>query len=306
MGNKMKKSTGGVWVLIIIIALAGALYLSKDAIIQKISQPAVEQEKKVWEQKAQQLEQEVNTLKEEIQKEEPSVPSDKLRAAFGEPPGFPALQKDAQCAELRTQVVQFFSYLDQKGYFKMNGIENSAYEHFTNVAEKLDKNRPIVSGETQDMYVLMRNIAFFYRMLGEKNIKLIIRIASKESDIIEPTMKLFYEWATPWGRCSETDGVRLSPEALYDYASFFLTTIAGHSYLARRDLKVRTLVVYYCVLILDKANQQNLNKYGIDISPHIDSVLNGIESQKGLAYKKDYVQTLHEIKKTYETLPVFR
>jgi hypothetical protein len=291
---------------ILIISLAAAVYLSKKTIVQKISEPAVEQEKKAWEQKKQTLEQEIATLKDEINKEQPALSPDKLREAFGETPQVPQLQKESPCADLKMQGLQFFSYLDQKGYFKAQGIEKSAYEQFTDITGKLESSRPLISGETQDTYMLMRNIAYFYRVLGDKNSKAIISILSKEQDIIEPTIKIFYAWINPWSNCSIRDGVHLSPEAFYDYASFFLNTVSGHSYLARRNLKMRTLVVYYCVLIVDKANEQHLNKYGIDIRPYIDASHNDIESQRGLAYKNDYLQTLDGLKKKYEQPPAFR
>ncbi len=295
----MSKRTALLIVLVLAISLVAALYFSKNTIFQKISQPAVEQEKKAWEQKTQKLEKEISTLKDEIQKQEPTVPQEKLRGIFGEKPAIAPLQKEVPCTEYQTQVFNFFSHLDQKGYLKAQGFGESAYDHFIRVAAMLEKNRPIISGETQDLYVLMRNIAYFYRVLGGKNIKLITSIASSEAEIMEPAMQLLYTWINPWDRCSEKEGIRLSPEALYDYAGFFLNTIAGHSYLARRDLKMRTLIVYYCVLIINSANQQNLNKYGIDIRPHIDLALDDIASQKGLLYQKEYLQTLDEMRKKY-------
>jgi hypothetical protein len=116
---------------------------------------------------------------------------------------------------------------------------------------------------------------------------------------MEPTIKLFYDATNPWTGCSSEQTVGLSPEALYDYASFFINTIAGHAYLARRDLKVRTLGLYYSVLIVDKANENGLNKYGIDIRLAITSLHEDIESQRGLLYKKDYLNTLTDLQKKY-------
>ena len=71
-------------------------------------------------------------------------------------------------------------------------------------------------------------------MLGDKTIKVALTILSQESEIMEPTIRLFYDATNPWTGCSSEQTVGLSSEALYDYASFFINTIAGHAYLARR------------------------------------------------------------------------
>lgn len=299
-GYETMKKIFFIVLIIVAASVIGALYFSREAIVEKVSQPVVEEEKKVWQEKTQQLEKEITALKEEIQKTEPSVPQEKLSEAFGKLPQVAPQQKEDSCKELNARALKFFNYLDQKGYLKGLAITGSAHEHFIKVAGLLETSRPVISGETQDLYVLMRNIAHFYRVLGEKDIKLIIAIVSGEAEIMEPTLKLFFEWINPREQCTEKDTIRLSPEALYDYASFFINTIAGHSYLARRELRVRTLALYYGVLILDTANEQGLNKYGIDIRPHIASVMDDIEGQKGLLYRKDYINKLNDIKRKYE------
>ena len=179
------------------------------------------------------------------------------------------------------------------------GINGDAYEQYKKAIGLLEATRPLISGETQDLYTLMRNISFFYRVLGDKTIRVALAILSQESEIMEPTIQLFYDATNPWTGCGSVQPIGLSSEALYDYASFFINTIAGHAYLARRDLKVRTLGLYYSVLVIDKANENGLNKYGIDVRPAINSLLEDLESQRGLLYKKDYVSTLTELQKKY-------
>jgi hypothetical protein len=296
----MKKSTAAALVLIIAAAAAGAVYFSRNTLVDSISRPAVEEEKKAWQQKTAKLESEVNSLKEEIKKTEPAIPQEKLSEAFGKAPVAAQPQKAGRCEEITAQTEKFFSYLDQKGYLKAFSIEGSARDQYQKDIALLENNRPLISGETQDLYTLMRNISFFYRLLGAKNIQLIVALMTKESALMEPTIKLFFETNNPWQECSEQHGSRLSPEALYDYAGFFLTTIAGHSYLARRDSKTRALVLYYSILIIDKANGHGLNKYGIDIRQPLDSAIDDIESQRGLLYRKDYLGTLNALKKKYQ------
>jgi hypothetical protein len=277
--------------IIIVLAAAGAFYFSK--------QTTVEEEKKAWQEKTRDLEKKITELQDEIKKTEPSVPQEKLSAALGETGALPAQEKENRCQQLNQQTTKFFSYLNDKGYIKAQGFNGDAYEQYKKALGLLETTRPLISGETQDLYTLMRNISFFCRVLGDKTIRVALAILSQESEIMESTIKLFYDVANPWTGCNSEETVGLSSEALYDYAGFFISTIAGHAYLARRDLKVRTLGLYYSVLIIDKANENGLNKYGIDIRPAITSLLDDIESQRGLLYRKDYLNTLTELQKKY-------
>jgi hypothetical protein len=296
----MKKSTVAILFIMIIVAAAGAVYFSQKTIVESISRPAVEEEKKVWQQKTRKLEGEVSSLKEEIKKTEPAIPQEKLSEAFGRAPAAAHLEKAGHCEEIQAQLSKFFNYLDQKGYLKAFSIEGSARDQYQKGIALLENNRPLISGETQDLYTLMRNISYFYRLLGAKNIQLVMALMTKESALMEPTIKLLFESNDPWQECSEQQNSRLSAEALYDYAGFFLTTIAGHSYLARRDSKTRALVLYYSILAINKANEHGLNKYGIDIRQPLDSAIDDIESQRGLLYRKDYLSTLNTLKKKYQ------
>jgi hypothetical protein len=295
----MNRNTVVILLSIIIIAAASALYFSRSTIVDTISRPVVEEEKKAWQQKTKDLEGEINALKEEIKKTEPHIPPEKLQDAFGTAPAAEQGENAGSCEQAQAGARKFFSYLDQKGYLKALSLEGSAEEWYRKIIALLENNRPLISGETQDLYTLMRNISYFYRILGARNVQLVMSLLSKESALIEPTMKLFFTWSDPWQECAENSSVHMTAEALYDYAGFFLTTIAGHSYLARRDSKVRTLVMYYSVIILDKANEHGLNKYGIDIRKPLDSVIDDLESQRGLLYRMDYLQAVNALKKKY-------
>ena len=285
------KKTMTIVIIIVLAAAAGAFYFSKKT--------TVEQEKKAWQEKTRELEKTITELQDEIKKTEPSVPQEKLSAALGETAALPAQEKEIRCQQLNQQTKKFFSYLNDKGYIKAQGLGGDASEQYKKAIGLLETTRPLISGETQDLYTLMRNISFFCRVLGDKTIRVALAILSQESEIMEPTIRLFYDQTNPWTGCSSEETVGLSSEALYDYASFFINTIAGHAYLARRDLKVRTLGLYYSVLIIDKANDNGSNKYGIDIRPAITSLLEDIESQRGLLYRKDYLNTLTDLQKKY-------
>ena len=293
----MKKTVAVL--IIIVLAAAGAFYFTKRTIVETVSRPAVEEEKKVWQEKTRELEKKITELQDEVKKNEALVPQEKLSEAFGDAAALPAQEKENRCQQLNQQTAKFFSYLNDKGYVKAQGINGDAYEQYKKAIGLLETTRPLISGETQDLYTLMRNISFFYRVLGDKTIRVALAILSQESEIMEPTIQLFYDATNPWTGCGSVQTIGLSSEALYDYASFFINTIAGHAYLARRDLKVRTLGLYYSVLVIDKANENGLNKYGIDVRPVINSLLEDLESQRGLLYKKDYVSTLTELQKKY-------
>jgi hypothetical protein len=68
----------------------------------------------------------------------------------------------------------------------------------------------------------------------------------------------------------------------------------------RRDSKIRILTTYYCVLILDKANDSGLNSNGVDIRPHIQTSFNDISNQIGLIHQNEYLLELNILRKKYK------
>ena len=52
------------------------------------------------------------------------------------------------------------------------------------------------------------------------------------------------------------------------------------------------LAVYYCLLVLDRANDQKFNPNGIDIRPLIAATYRDMATQKGLAHQKEYLADL--------------
>ena len=111
---------------------------------------------------------------------------------------------------------------------------------------------------------------------------------------------LIFAWLISAESCEELMKGCPSLEVMYEYTGFFLNTLAGKSYLLRRDSKVRILTSYYCVLILDRANEENLNRHGIDIRSSIDFLLFDIISQRGFIYQKQYLTRLQALKKKYQ------
>ncbi len=199
--------------------------------------------------------------------------------------------------EIHREVINLFDYLDQKNYIKAYGLKEGTYKHFLKLTEKLSANPPTVSGETRDIYILTHNIAHFYRVIGEKNISLTKDILSNEKEKIERTMELLYDWIIQEAE-NEKKEIKIKTKDLYEYAAFFLNTMGGRAYLSRRNSRTRTLVTYYSVLILNKANEKKLNRHGVDIRPHLTLLLEDINDQKNLSRKTEYLKKLNAIKKS--------
>ena len=189
----------------------------------------------------------------------------------------------------------FFGYLDQQNYIKEYGLEGGTRCHFLTLLAELSAYPPVISGETQDIYTLTHNMAHFYRVIRTENIFLVKDILSHESEIVEQVADLLYEWITEeMGR--KNPEVKTSIKDLYEYAGFFLTTLSGRAYLARRPSKTRMIVLYYSILITDAANQADLNRYGIDILPPLNLLMNDMENQRNLDYQRKYLRRLGSIK----------
>ncbi len=197
--------------------------------------------------------------------------------------------------EIHQEVINFFHYLDQKDYIKAYSLKEGTYKHFLKLIEKLSANPPTISGETRDIYILTHNIAHFYRVIGGKDISLIKDILSNEKEITEQTMALLYEWITK-EIGNEKKEIKTTTKDLYEYAAFFLNTMGGKAYLSRRDSRTRIFVTYYSVLILNKANEETLNRHGVDIRPHLNLLLEDIRYQKNLNRRTEYLKKLNTIK----------
>jgi hypothetical protein len=269
---------------------------------QRSVDTALSKEQNVWKIKTEILEERISNLEEDLaQQKDKLVPRERLLEVFGEDSTVVSPEQRAiNCGELESRITSFFTYLDRKGYGKSYEMEGSMYELFQLTVTQLSGKPPMVSGEMKDLSSLIRNMAHFYRTLGKKRIGLFKDIVKNESEIIESLMLVFFSWATSGDRCKEITRGYPTLEVMYEYAGFFLNTLSGKSYLLRRDSKLRIIATYYSVLIVDRANEETLNRHGIDISPHIDFLFYEIDSQRGLIYKKQYLKGLVGLKKKYQ------
>ena len=306
-------------VALVIVVIMGFFIFSKISgwHISKLD-TAVKKEQEVWQQKADTLEQKVTQLKQELTDVKgQKVPKEKLALIFGEeekeeqqqveekeeqqqvketatPP-----KKLPDIADTERQIGAFFTYLDKRPYVQSLNLAGGTYLQYQLAIEKLSAKPPIIVGEMDSLYNMVRNVAHFYRVMGKKRVLLTRQILQNESEVTESVMKTFYQWFTMDDRGQATLKGRPSMTTIYEYAGYLLNTLGGRSYLLRRNPKVRVLTTYYCVLILDWANDEEINSRGIDIRPYIKSSLMEIKNQIGLIHQKEYITRLSELSLKY-------
>jgi hypothetical protein len=261
---------------------------------------AKKQERVAWEKRTKELMEKVTGLEEEMASiKGETIPEGKLKAVFGSEAPVVKEEEPLDFEDIEQQIKAFFTYLDEQDYIQAYEFKDGTYAQFQIVLKQMSANPPRITDETASLYNLYRNMAHFFRILGKKRINLVRDVLQNEGEILESAMQTFYRWATyETGDRSQTGQPTL--KTLYSYAGFFLNTLAGRSYLLRRDSKIRTLTTYYSVLILDKVNDEKFNSAGIDIRPHIKFLLNDFQAQIGLMYQESYVSELQKLADKYD------
>jgi hypothetical protein len=263
---------------------------------------ALEQERNEYWDKVGILEKNVAELEEELaQQKESIVPQERLAEVYGDASAVPSMEaRGVDCQTLEKQILAVFAYLDTKEYIVSHDLPGGSRALFQAASNLLSQNLPLVSGEMKDMVSLTRNVAHLFRVFGETRIALFREIIENEEEVLEAMMNTLFSWLLSCDRCDEAHVACPSLAVLYQYAGFFLNTLAGKSYLLRRDSKVRVLVSYYCVLILDRANKEMVNRDGIDIRHFIYYLFKDISNQKGLVHKKAYLDRLNSLRQRYQ------
>jgi hypothetical protein len=298
----MEKSKKILLIVVILGIVGYVAYHQIERRQQRRLYTALEQERNEWWDNIGKLEEKVAELEEELAHERGAlVPQEKLSEVFGQAQAVATPEvKIITCDELQRQMIAFFSYLDKQDYILAHGLKGGTWSLFLEILNELSGTPPLVTGEMKDFSNLIRNVAHFYRVLGRERVELITEVVQHESEIIESVMATFFAWLTSGERCQYQIQGLPSLDVLYEYAGFFLNTLAGRSYLLRRNSKIRILTSYYSVLILDKANEETLNPYGIDIRPHIDFSFYDISNQRGLIHQKKYRAELESMRKDYQ------
>ncbi len=206
-----------------------------------------------------------------------------------------------ECLQTADKIHLFFEHLDRQNYIREYSFKGSTLDHFRGISNKLIANPPVVVRETDDLFAILNNMAHFFRILGPKDILLIKDVMTREGDLIEPTMALFYKWSEIAPDCSDAAlDIDLPLAGLYEYAGYFINTLGGQSYLFRRELYLRILVRYYSTLIIDSANSVDANRYGIDIRYTLDSLISEIRGNNDLVNGQEYLENLIRLQEKYQ------
>jgi hypothetical protein len=294
-------------IIVLIVALLASIgYISYSLYKTRYGKSmdvALEQEQELHQQRIEELEEQVYSLEEELGKQEDKIiPKEKLTEVFGEEAPAVLVAEEVEkpsCEDIKRNMNAFFDYLDKQTYFKSCDIKENSSDLLKHILTQLSERTPRVTGEMMELPTLMSNMAFFYRTLGKKRIDCIREILNNELDITESVFTTFYQWAISCNHCAEMTEECPSLKTLYEYAGFFLNTLAGRTYLMRRNSRQRLLTTYYSILILDKANDETLNRYGIDIRPKIDLLISEINNTRSLIYSKQYLKELNTLKIKY-------
>ena len=210
------------------------------------------------------------------------------------------LTRQQQCAQLADKLPAFFNHLDNELYIKEFKLNEPSLQYFNELTTKLLANPPVVTRESDDLYTILTNMAHFFRIIGRQNILLMKGILDRERDKIEDVAAELYRWTIVDQCTGETFKIDAPLDKVYEYAGFFLNTMGGRSYLFRRDSRSRLLVNYYAILIVDRANKENMNRYGLDIKEIIPQLIQEIEATNQLIYKEDYIDKLYDLQEEYQ------
>ncbi len=282
-----------IFLLIIAVAILAGYYFRRDKTPEKTATP-VPKKKAPLKITEVPLEDEVPKVKEEIH-----LGGDINKKEEGESEKIIKPVQEDPCKVIEDQVQDFFKYLNGRSYIQDLEEGMDTYNRFKVVIEKLSSQPPIPAGEGLDMEYMIRNIFFFCRVLGRKDIRLIKAILRNEADTLEMNLEVFYEWLMLGDRCPDKEGIRPSSDLTYLYAGFLLNTIGGRSYLLRRSIRTRLLISYYCVLILYEADKKGKNRYGIDVYSKIDNLIEEIGLFTDLRYQDSYIDQLRKIQEYY-------
>ncbi len=211
----------------------------------------------------------------------------------------PPAPEDA-CTELSRRIKEFFAQLDQRDYIKQRKLPADSHDYFAGLIDRLLADPPMVAGETSSLLAILNNTAHFYQVLRKDDVLLVKDILLREGGSLESTMELFHRWSLAAPDCPDQGiKVKLPLAGLYEYAGFFLNTLGGRSYLFRRESRVRLLVKYYSIMILDQANDQTLNRHGLDIRPSLNSLREEMKTATTLNGREHYLAVLAELQEKY-------
>ncbi len=296
---KKERNYQPLLVIMVLIVIGVFLWIVLQDWQSKRIESVRQQENMEWQKRSEELSKKIADLETELRSVQPEKPPEESRAVEVLGPiasDATGTRKPPRVEEIERQVLAFFTYLDSREYVKAFQLEGGTYAQYVAAVEHLSAGLPQVSGETESLYTTLKNVSHFFRVLGKHRTKLVIEVLRNEAEILESVMRLFYTWTI--GPAGKLKGRPALP-VQYEYASYFLNTLGGRSYLMRRDPKVRLLATYYSILVLDRANDQKMNPNGIDIRPAIAVTAKEIRSHTGLVYRKQYLTELERLTAKY-------
>ncbi len=304
MPKEKKTNTSKIILGLIIAAVAALLivfFLNINQRAEKKAAITIDQERQNWQNK-------ISALEEKLENgddQNPAIASDNASQTANSSTTFKQAATEAvatdSCQVMADQLDLFFRHLDSQDYFAELQQEGGAKTFFTKMATKLVKHQPKITRETDSLLTILQNTAHFYRTVGGENIFILKKIMAHEKAILEPTMAEFYTLITTEKECLHINyPIKLPLESIYNYSIFFLNTLGGQSYLFRRDLTLRTLTKYYCILILDQANIKGINNVGADIRSPLTNLISEMDSLSGLRDKEKYIDTLLQLQEKYD------
>lgn len=204
------------------------------------------------------------------------------------------------CPAMADELSSFFSYLDEQPYIQEFQFKDGIFPHFREILKKLFNAPPTVRIASNDLFGQLKNVAYFYRALGAKDIFLAKNYLANDEGRLEHDLDIFYRWLQQ-DSCRQQQALNLSLPlpALYEYAAYFLTSAGGKSYLFRRTEHTGLVVEYYCILLVDLADKEGLNRYGIDLVPIIDNISERMQRNTSLQNRAEYLDTLRKLRIRY-------
>jgi hypothetical protein len=289
-----------VLVLVIIGAIGVLLTLKRDVLVEKITEEPIAAERQAWMQRTQELENIILQMQEE-KEAKPLFPSERFSQAFG--PTSPLVRgaspKSMECRQLEESLRTFCSYLDATEILRSQKTYRDSWALLSDILATVERTLPPVSGEAYRPSIIIENSFYFFRLLRKEKINIARDVVRYEADLAEPLIGILYYWLFVGRQCDELPSSESPLKMMYNYAAFFLNTLGGHSYLYRRDSKIRALTSYYANLVIHEANLQGLNEAGLDLRFFLPLTFNEIQSRNDLLYTEEYLETLSDLQLHY-------
>lgn len=229
----------------------------------------------------------------------PETPGNHLEQEVSEP--LAVLPTRENLPQVASTITAFYDYLDQQEYIKVRHLATPSHIHFTRLLQKIIDTPPVVTRETDDLATILKNSLHLFRILGKDEIILIKEILRHEQDKIEEVMADYFLLTEQPDGLSGELALKLPENVRYEYACFFLNTMGGKLYLARRDSRTRMVVTYYAIMTIHQANIEGKNSNGLQLQPTLDLLTAEIETGGNhLHYKEAYLDSLYELKEKYQ------